>query len=263
METDIPDGLQINPKKLEKHLVRFISNELEKAGFSRLVLGISGGIDSAVVAYLSARAVKPDNVTGVIMPYSGSNPDNIKDAEVVIETLGINRRYVDITPMIDAYFENFPTDDRNRKGNKMARERMSVLYDISAELGALVVGTSNKSEIMMGYGTLYGDLACAFNPLGGLYKTQLRQLAKYLNIPARIISKPPSADLWQGQTDEDELGLTYEKLDTLLYFMAEENYDDRQLAKLGFSGECVKSVKTKIAQNEFKRHLPKIADLNG
>jgi len=263
MEADIPDGLQINPEKLEKHLVRFIKDELENASFNRLVLGISGGIDSAVVAYLSARALKPDNVTGVIMPYSGSSPDNIKDAEIVIETLGINRRYVDITPMIDAYFENFPTDDRNRRGNKMARERMSVLYDISAELGALVVGTSNKSEIMMGYGTLYGDLACAFNPLGGLYKTQLRQLAKYLNISARIISKPPSADLWQGQTDEDELGLTYERLDTLLYFMSEENYDDRQLAKFGFSSECVKSVKIKIAQNEFKRCLPKIPDLNG
>ncbi len=263
MESNIPDGLKIDPAKLEKHLVHFIKEESEKAGFTGLVLGVSGGLDSAVAANLSAKAMNPRNVTGVIMPYSVSNPDNIKDAENVIETLGINRRYVDITPMIDAYFKVYPTDDRNRRGNKMTRERMSVLYDISAELGALVVGTSNKSEIMMGYGTIYGDLACAFNPLGGLYKTQLRQLAKQLNIPVRIINKPPSADLWQGQTDEGELGLTYEKLDTLLFYMIEENYNDRRLAKLGFSSECIQSVKAKIAQNEFKRRLPRIADLNG
>ena len=254
-----PEGLMIEPEKLIKHLVRFIGDELAKAGFAKLVLGVSGGIDSAVVADLAARAAGRDNVTGAILPYSGSNPDNIIDAEIVIENLKLNRRYVDITPMIDAYFDNHPTDDLNRRGNKMARERMSILYDISAELKALVIGTSNKSEIMMGYGTLYGDLACAFNPLGSLYKTQVRQLAKYLQTPAQIIDKPPSADLWLGQTDEGELGLTYEMLDIFLYYLIEEKYNDQQLMNQGFTGEFIKKIKRKIKDNEFKGRQPKIA----
>ena len=196
------------------------------------------------------------------MPYSSSNPDNIEDAEWIIRTLGLNHRFVEITPMIDAYFKDHPTDNLNRRGNKMARERMSILYDISAELSALVVGTSNKSEILMGYGTLYGDLACAFNPLGDLYKTQIRQLAEYLDVPARIINKPPSADLWQGQTDEGELGLTYEKLDVFLYYLINKEFSNGQLLKQGFSDEFIREVKNKIAANEFKGRLPKIAKPN-
>ena len=262
MEINMPEGLRISPEIVKNHLVHFIRNELKKAGFNRLVLGVSGGLDSTVVAFLSAEAIGAVNVTGVILPYSESNRENINDAEQVIKKLKINRRFVDITPMIDAYFINHPTTDRNRRGNKIARERMSILYDISAELKALVIGTSNKSEILMGYGTLFGDLACALNPLGNLYKTQVRQLAIYLSVPDRIIDKPPSADLWKGQTDEGELGLTYEKLDTFLYYLIEQDYTDRMLQKKGFSSDFIKTVKDKIARNAFKRSLPKIADVS-
>ncbi|MCD6162024.1 MAG: NAD+ synthase [candidate division Zixibacteria bacterium] len=255
--------LNIDSEKAKKHLIEFINAELDKAGFSKLVLGISGGIDSAVVAYLSVESIGADNVTGVILPYAASDPDNIKDAEAIIKTLGINRRYVDITPMVDAYFDKFPTDDNNRRGNKMARERMSVLFDISAELEALVIGTSNKSEIMVGYGTLYGDLACAFNPLGNFYKTQIRQLAGCLGIAENIINKPPSADLWQGQTDEGELGITYEKLDRFLYYYIDKNYSEQQLLQQDFTANVINLIKTKITRNEFKRRLPKIAPFTG
>lgn len=261
MEIKVPEGLKVDPEKIKNHLVHFIQDELKKAGFSRLVLGISGGLDSTVVAFLSAEAIGSDNVTGVILPYSESNPENIDDAEQIIKQLRINRRFVDTTPMIDAYFKNHPATDRNRKGNKIARERMSILYDISAELKALVIGTSNKSEILMGYGTLFGDLACALNPLGNLYKTQVRQLAFYLKVTDQIIAKPPSADLWKGQTDEGELGLTYEKLDTFLYYLIEQDYTDKMLQEKGFSSDFIKTVKDKIARNAFKRSLPKIADV--
>ncbi|MCP4580315.1 MAG: NAD+ synthase [candidate division Zixibacteria bacterium] len=252
-------GLNIDVEKIKKLLIAFIKEQLKRTGFTKLVMGISGGVDSAVVAYLAAEAIERDNITGVIMPYASSDKQNIKDAELVLNILTINRRVVDISPMVDAYFKNHPTDDLNRRGNKMSRERMSVLYDISAEIGALVIGTSNKSEIKVGYGTLFGDLACAINPLGDLYKTQVRQLARHLNIPEQIIAKPPSADLWQGQTDEGELGLTYKELDTFLYYMDDQGHNDHQLEKLGFSAEFVKTMKIKIAKNEFKGRPPKIA----
>jgi NAD+ synthase len=261
MENVAPAGLNIDPEKITEHLVNFIKTELKKTGFSKLVIGLSGGLDSSIVAYLSAKAIAPVNITGVILPYSSSAPESIRDAELIIKTLGINRRYVEITPMIDIYFKNHPTSDLTRRGNKMARERMSVLYDISAELGALVIGTSNKSEIKMGYGTLFGDLACALNPIGNLYKTQLRQLAKYLSIPEQIISKPPSADLWAGQTDEGELGLAYEKLDTFLYYLDDLKFTDQQLQQQGFAPDFIEYVKNKIARNEFKGRPPVIAAL--
>ena len=261
MAIETPDGLKIDAEKIKKHLTAFIRDQLKKAGFSRLVLGVSGGVDSAIVAYLAVEAIGAGNLTGVIMPYSSSDPKNIDDAEMVIKCLKINRRLVDISPMVDAYFADHPTDDLNRRGNKMARERMSVLYDISAEIGALVIGTSNKSEIKMGYGTLFGDLACAINPLGNLYKIQLRQLATHLGVPERILAKPPSADLWQGQTDEGELGLTYKNLDTLLYYMEDLNYDEGKLEELGFPSDLMKKVKSRIKANTFKGRLPIIADL--
>lgn len=261
MEIKLPEGLNLETEKTSSHLVDFIKNTLQQAGFARLVLGVSGGVDSAVVAYLSFKAIGAENITGVILPYKTSNPDNIEDAELVIETLGLNKRFVDISPMVDIYFANHSTDDNNRRGNKMARERMSVLYDISAELGALVIGTSNKSEILMGYGTLFGDLACALNPLGNLYKTQVRQLAYYLGVPHNIITKPPSADLWAGQTDEGELGVTYEMLDTFLYYYYNCQYNDDRLKEVGFSGDMISYIKTTIAKNRFKANPTVIAGL--
>jgi NAD+ synthase len=261
MEIPLPDGINIDLKKTKERLVEFIRDELLKEGFGKLVLGISGGIDSAVVAHLAAEAIGSENVTGVILPYISSNPENIEDAESIIEKLGLERRFVDITPMVEAYFEKYPTDDKNRKGNKMARERMSILYDISSEIGALVIGTSNRSEIAMGYGTLYGDLACALNPLGNLYKTQIRQLAGYLGISQKIMGKPPSADLWSGQTDEGELGLTYGMLDTFLYYHLDMKYNDKQIEELGFSSQLIERLKNRIASNKFKGRMPVIADL--
>ena len=261
MPIELPENIKIDPAGMKNHLVEFIKGELKRTGHNHLVVGVSGGLDSAIVATLATAAVGAANVTGVIMPYSSSNPENVRDAELVIETLKIGRRYVEITPMVDAYFANHPTDDKNRKGNKMARERMSVLYDISAELGALVIGTSNKSEIKMGYGTLFGDLACALNPIGNLYKTQLRQLAKYLGVPEKIITKTPSADLWEGQTDEGELGLTYTMLDTFLYYSEDLKYSEAQLIELGFEAEFIEKMRTKIRANEFKGRLPVIAPL--
>lgn len=261
MKIDLPDGINIDTEKITNYLVNFIKDHLASAGFTKLVLGVSGGIDSAVVAYLSAKAIGADNITGVILPYKTSNPENIKDAELVIDKLGFNKRYVEISPMVDAYYDKYPTDDNNRKGNKMARERMSVLYDISADLNALVIGTSNKSEIMMGYGTLFGDLACALNPLGNLYKAQVRQLAKHLGVPDSIITKPPSADLWVGQTDEGELGITYELLDAFLYYWDDCGYSDDQLKELGFTDDIIKHVKTTNAKNKFKANPTVIAEL--
>ncbi len=261
MKIDSPDGIKINEEKITNYLVGFIRDNLNKTGFSKLVLGVSGGIDSAVSAFLAEKAIGASNVTGVILPYKTSNYENISDAGIIIDKLGFAKRVVDISPMVDAYFEAHPTDDNNRRGNKMARERMSVLYDISAELGALVIGTSNKSEIMMGYGTLFGDLACAMNPLGNLYKTQIRQLAKYLGIPENIITKPPSADLWAGQTDEGELGISYELLDTFLYYYDDCHYGDDKLIELGFTPDIIEHIKTTIAKNRFKASPTVIAEL--
>ena len=261
MNIELPEQIHIDTAKISKHLITFIKNQLTSTGYDKLVLGISGGLDSAVVAYLSSEAIGNRNITGVILPYASSDSANIEDARLNIEQLGINRRYVDISPMIDIYFKHNPTEDKNRRGNKMARERMSILYDISAEIGALVIGTSNKSEIMMGYGTLYGDLACALNPIGNLYKTQVRQLATYLGVPERIIAKPPSADLWAGQTDEGELGISYEILDAFLFYYDNLGYDDTKLQQAGFDKSLITNLKSRIAKNRFKGRLPVFADL--
>jgi len=243
------------------HLTNFIKTILTQTGFTRLVLGLSGGVDSSVVAYLSVRAIGPENVTGVIMPYRDSNPDSVRDAEFVAKEVGVNRRFADITPMIDVYFEFNPTADPIRRGNNMARERMTILYDISAEIKALVIGTANKSESLMGYGTLYGDIACALNPLGNVYKTQVYQLARHLGVPSRIVDKPPSADLWPGQTDEGELGIAYKNLDLFLYYCVDLAYDDNKLRQLGYEQKLIDTIKRRIKANEFKGQLPKIAEL--
>jgi NAD+ synthase len=257
------DSLNLNLEETVVKLVDFIRLELSGTGLKRLVLGISGGVDSALAAFLSAKAVGAENLVGVILPYKTSNPENERDAEKLINKIGMKKYRVDITPPVDKYFERFPDADNNRRGNKMARERMSVLYDISALERAVVVGTSNKTEIFLGYGTIYGDLACAFNPLGDLYKTQVKALARHIGVPHNIIDKIPSADLFSGQTDEGDFGFYYEDVDKLLYSLVDLGLTPGQCEAEGFNGDMIRKVIKMMMASEFKRNSPPVAMLSG
>jgi NAD+ synthase len=259
---DFKNHLDLDVENTTSLIITFIRDELAKPGFSRLILGVSGGLDSTVVAYLSVKAIGKGNVVAVVMPYKSSDPQNIKDAYAVADTLGLKKHTVDITPQVDAYFERFPEADLNRRGNKMARERMSILYDLSAVEKALVIGTSNKTEILLGYGTLFGDLGYALNPLGDLYKTQVRILAKHLGVPEKIISKAPSADLFTGQTDEGDYGFSYDDVDRLLSLLVDERYTIEQCEKAGFGRTLIDRVLKMIIANQFKRSTPIIAKLS-
>src|SRR3990172_4937665 len=228
-------SLDIHGPTARRVLTGFIANEVGKTGIRCVVVGLSGGIDSALSAALAAEALGPGNVHALILPYRTSNPESRAHAELVAGRLGIPSQVVEITPMVDAYFTAFPDADPMRRGNKMARERMTILFDHSARLKALVLGTSNKTELMLGYGTLYGDMASAINPLGDLYKTQVRQLARHMGIPEAIVRKKPSADLWAGQTDEEELGFTYDEVDRVLYLMVDRRYELSDLLQAGFN----------------------------
>jgi NAD+ synthase len=256
---DLPD---FDYSKIETKLTGFIKSELSKIGLNRVVLGVSGGVDSALTAFLSVKAIGAKDVVGVILPYKTSDPQNQDDAEELIKHLNIKRYHTDITPQIDAYFEKTPDADKTRRGNKMARERMSVLYDISAAERAVVIGTSNKTEIFLGYGTLHGDLACAFNPLGDLYKTQVRGLAGHLGVPQSIIKKRPSADLFQGQTDEGDFGYSYEEIDKLLMAIVDRGLSPEQCENDGFDPAMIRRVIQLMKQNEFKRDNPPIAKIS-
>jgi len=242
---------------------RGLFREVDRTGFERVVLGLSGGLDSTLTAYLAVRAFGVDKVIALAMPYRTSNPDSLAHAELVAGELGVELRTIDISEQIDAYFARFPEAGENRRGNKMARERMTILYDVSAAEHAMVLGTSNKTEILLGYSTLYGDSASAVNPIGDLYKTQVRQLARYLGVPQVVIDKPPSADLWQGQTDEDELGFTYERVDTLLAHMVDRRYRPVHLRELGFDDLFIGRVRSLVRTNQYKRKLPVIIKLSG
>lgn len=243
-------------------LVRFLRDETHKCGFSRAILGLSGGVDSACVAYLLTRALGSENVWALSMPFQTSHPDSLNDARAIAETLGIHFSVVEITPMVDAYFKLIPDMSNVRRGNKMSRERMSILYDYSHDLKALVIGTSNKTELLLGYGTQYGDMASAINPIGDLYKTQLWQLAEYLGVPEKIVKKAPSADLWAGQTDEDEMGFTYNEVDKLFYYMVDERYSFEELTDAGFDPKFVEMIYIKMQNSQYKRRLPLIAKVS-
>lgn len=252
----------INLEIVRQLLVGFIQNEVSKMGFNKVVLGLSGGVDSSLCAFLAAAALGKDNVLGVMMPYETSNPESLSHAELVVKELGIRSLIVDITPMIDAYFQCFADADHIRRGNKMARERMTILYDQSATENALVLGTSNKTELLLGYGTLFGDMASALNPIGDLYKTQVRLLARHLGVPQAIIGKKPSADLWLGQSDEEELGFTYDEVDEVLYYLVDKRYSCQELIEKGYTADFVHLVYQKIQNSQFKRRLPIIAKVS-
>jgi NAD+ synthase len=256
------NALSIDTDVVTEILLGFIRDEVGKVGFDRVVLGLSGGVDSAVVAALAVRALCPKGVVPVLMPYRSSSPDSEADARTVCTQLGLEPVVVDISPQVDGYFERFPDADRGRRGNKMARERMSILYDMSWLHGALVIGTSNKTELLLGYGTVFGDMASALNPIGDLYKTQVFAMARALDLPQRVVDKPPSADLWEGQSDEQELGFQYAVVDTLLYHMVDERRTRDELRRLGFDDEFIDQVNRRLRDNQYKRRLPIIAKLS-
>jgi len=253
--------LDLNLKEVHSELVEFLRESFKKAGFSKAVLGLSGGIDSALVAYLLRDALGKENVLAIMMPYKSSNPDSLNHAKLVVEDLGINSKTIEITDMIDAYFKNEEEATSLRMGNKMARERMSILFDYSSKENALVVGTSNKTEIYLGYSTQFGDSACALNPIGDLYKTNIWDLSRYLKIPNELIEKKPSADLWEGQTDEQEMGLTYKEADQVLYRMLEENKKVEEVLAEGFNKDLVDNIVRRMNRSEYKRRMPLIAKI--
>jgi NAD+ synthase len=268
---ELPPELAIDTEIARRVLVDFIGNQLRQAGFSRGLLGLSGGIDSALVAFLTAEAIGPENLLCVLMPYRTSSPESIEHARLVVERLGCESDLVDISAMVDGYFGRDGSPGAGgeavreaaplRRGNLMARERMCVLYDRSVAWGGLVVGTGNKTESLIGYTTLFGDSACAFNPIGDLYKSQVRQVAAAIGVPEPIIRKAPSADLWPGQTDEAEAGFTYPELDRLLFWMIDKRRTDDELSAMGFPGPTVERVKRLVATSEFKRQVPPVAKL--
>ncbi len=255
-------GLEIHCELVRKIVTGFVRNEITKFGFEHAVVAMSGGVDSSLSAFIGAEALGADNLLGVFMPYATSSPDSLSDGQAVAEKLGIETMTIEITAMVDAYFENFPDADRMRRANKMARERMTIVYDISALRGAMVLGTSNKTEALLGYTTLWGDMACAVNPIGDLYKTQVRQLSRAMGVPEQIVSKSPTADLWPGQTDEDELGFTYEEVDKVLYALVDERRSAEDAVAMGIDEAFVARVQEMVQGSQYKRRMPLVAKVS-
>jgi NAD+ synthase len=263
----LPAELLIDAAMARRIIVRFIGGHMRQTGFERAVLGLSGGIDSALVAYLTAEAIGPENMLCLMLPYRTSSPASRADAEEVVERLGCPSRLVDITPIVDGYFETAlagqPEASRLRLGNFAARARMAVLFDHSADWNGLVMGTSNKTETLLGYTTIFGDNAAALQPIGDLFKSQVRQLSAELGVADAILRKPPTADLWAGQADEQEIGLSYEELDRILFWLVDGRRGRAELMEMGFASADVERVERLIAGSEFKRQLAPVAKLSG
>ena len=256
---------QIDAAQAVEVITGFIGSQLAQTGFSRLVVGLSGGVDSATTAFLAARAAGRENLLAVRMPYRTSSPESEADALSVVEALGCQTERVDISPMVDPMLGLIDGDEaatRVRRGNVMARQRMIVLYDRSAAFDGLVVGTSNKTEALLGYGTLHGDMAAAIQPIGDLYKSQLRAVAECLGVPEQILSKPPSADLWPGQTDEGELGASYDELDRILYALVDRRWSVDRCVRAGLPADLVERVARTVARMEYKRQLAPVAKVS-
>ena len=260
----LPAELLIDTSIARRIIAEFIRGQLQQTHFEHVVLALSGGLDSALVAYLVTEAIGAQNLLCLMLPYRTSSVESRSDAEEVVRRLGCASRLIDITPIVDGYLETALAGeeiDQSRRGNFAARARMAVLYDQSVPWRALVVGTGNKTEALLGYTTVYGDNANAFNPIGDLYKSQVRQLGAEMGVPERILFKAPSADLWSGQTDEAEIGLAYEDLDRLLYWMVDRRYTREQLIGEGFVAAAIERVERMVAMSEFKRQMPPVAKL--
>lgn len=262
IELDQPDWA-VAPAEAADRCSAFIRATLEAAGRESLVIGLSGGIDSAVSAGLAVRALGADNVLGVMLPYATSSTASVDDALAVASAVGIKTEKIEITPMADAFLADIPATELVRRGNVMARCRMIVLYDISARDGSLVLGTGNRTEDLLGYTTMYGDNACALNPLGQLYKTEIRLLARELGLPEAVLTKAPSADLWEGQADEDELGYTYAEADSLLVHMVDQGLGPKQLETLGFASDLIGRMAGRVKAMAFKRTAAPVAEFSG
>lgn len=246
--------------QITNFLHHFLDDEVNKTGLDKVVVGLSGGLDSAVVAVL-AKEVFKDKLHCVKMPSHYSSQNSLDDADELCRDFDLISETASIEPMLKAYEKINPNMDNLRKGNFSSRMRMATLFDISAREGALVLGTSNKSELMLGYGTLYGDLASAINPIGDLYKSEVFELATYLGVSKSIISKPPSADLWDGQNDEDDLGYTYAKLDAAMKLYVEDRLSKEEIIKSGIDSDMLEMIIERIFRNHFKRKMPVIAKL--
>lgn len=245
---------------IEDYLVKFLQEEVFKTGLKGAIVGLSGGIDSAVVAVLGKKAFG-DNFKCITMPSSSSSTSSFDDAKELCEKFSMDFENISVAKLVEAYFADKEASNL-RIGNFTARMRMATLYDQSAKNHSLVLGTSNKSELLLGYGTMFGDLASAINPIGDMYKTEIFAFARYLNIPTSIIEKPPSADLWVGQSDEADLGFTYEQLDKVLYSFVDERLNKEELQTRGFDTKIIELVTTRIYKNQFKRKMPVIAKLS-